>query len=120
MDALCFDDLDAFGTELDDPVEELQQDLFHRLIEKPGENPDDSDRGVGINAMLSGVVDGSLKHRIEADFVKDDRVTACNATITEVASGQTGSQFRIDIEIQPEGSISILLDPVTGTAARAA
>jgi len=107
VDALCFEDLDMFGKELDDPLAELEQDLFHRLIEPRGSNPDDPDRGLGLNDALSGVVDASLKHRIEDEFLKDDRVSGCNATI----SSNGDNTYRIDIDIEPEGSLAVLLTP---------
>ena len=47
-DLLCLDDLDLFATEIDDPIGELEQDLYHRLIELPGTNPDDVNRGLGL------------------------------------------------------------------------
>jgi phage baseplate assembly protein W len=95
-DLRCFDDLDAFGAETSDALEELEQDLYHRLIEPRGSNLDDPDRGLGIEDMLSGEVDPGLKQRIEAELRKDERVTAVSASITEIATGS----FRIEVHIE--------------------
>jgi len=82
MDLVCYEDVDLFAAETSDEWEILEQDLYHRLIEEPGSNPDDPDRGVGISNLLSGVVRPELFARlIEADFLKDDRVASCKATI---------------------------------------
>jgi hypothetical protein len=95
MDAVCFLDLDPFATEMDDPLGELYQDLVHRLIEEPGSNPDDVDRGVGITDRLSGAYSPAIAREVELDFAKDERVQACSCTVVEGA--KAGSY---DVEIQ--------------------
>lgn len=97
----CFDDLDMFGAETTDDLENLAQDVYHRLIEPPGSNLDDKTRGLGLPGMLSGVFDPSLPQKIEAEIRKDPRVTAVAATITDVSvSDQSGAQLQIDIEVE--------------------
>lgn len=110
-DALCLDDLDAFGTEIDDPLEELAQDLYHRLLEPPGSNIDDPDRGVGLVDMISGsLTPDQIKHAIEMDFQKDDRVAAVSADVQQTSSGQAGAEYRITISIEAnEGKLGITL-----------
>lgn len=111
----CFDDLDEFGAETADAYEELLQDLYHRLIEPPGSNIDDRDRGLGIEDALSGRVASALKHRIEVELRKDDRVTAVDAQITEI---ETGS-FRIAISIEAdEETLGLVLETDAGGALR--
>lgn len=107
VDVICFDDLDLFGRELNDPLEELRQDLYHRGIEPPGSNIDDSDRGLGLDGSLNGPVDRGLKHQIEAEFRKDDRVDAVNAEITEVDE----SSYRVAIEVEPGGGLELQVGP---------
>ncbi|MDB4992795.1 MAG: hypothetical protein JWM74_227 [Myxococcaceae bacterium] len=99
----CFEDMNEFGRELEDPLEELLQDLFHRLEERPGSNPDDVDRGVGVEDALSGPEDSTLAKRIEIDFKKDDRVDAVRASISrddDATSPQQGASYRIEIEVE--------------------
>ncbi len=107
VEALCLDDLDRFGTELDDPLEELYQDLYHRLIEAPGSNLDDPARGYGIEGRLSGVASGpSIKHGIEAEMDKSPSVRSARAVVTETAKGE----YRIEIAIvADEGDLNITL-----------
>ncbi len=110
-DALCLDDLDLFGGEIDDPLQELAQDLYHRLIEAPGSNLDDPARGFGLEGRLSGsgrpgTIAASLAHEIEAEMRKDDRVRNAIATVTSPAAGE----YRIDLQIQAdEGVLKITL-----------
>lgn len=110
-DALCLDDLDMFGTELDDPLEELGQDLYHRLIEAPGSNLDDPNRGYGLEGRLSGGGRGStfatsIQHGIESELSKDERVLQVRATVDSPAVGE----YRIQIEIvADEGALGISL-----------
>lgn len=94
----CYSDMDRFGSETANALEDLAQDLFHRLIEPRGSNLDDPDRGLGIEDALNGVVDSNLKLQIEAELRKDERVTAVSASITEI---ETGS-FRIEIDIEAD------------------
>jgi hypothetical protein len=97
----CYDDVDQFGAETVDEYEELLQDCYHRLIEEPGSNIDDPDRGLGIEDMLSGPLDPLLKQRIEAELRKDERVSSSAATITEIEAGS----FRIEIQIEVDESV---------------
>jgi hypothetical protein len=114
VDALCMNDLDLYGRDLNDPLGELYQDLVHRLFELLGSNADDADRGVGIEDMLSGgfvATNGgpgvSTAHRIEKDFLKDDRVKEVAANVVERAAGD----FEINIQIVAnEGTLGITLE----------
>ena len=99
VDLLAFEDLDLFGTELDDPLEELRQDLFHRMIETPGSNLDDEGRGLGLLDMLSGQFDLSLASRIEAECRNDNRVAVARCFLTDLGGGS----FRAVLEVQANG-----------------
>ena len=56
----CFEDMDQFGSETVDELENLAQDLYHRLIEDPGSNLDDPSRGMGLlNVLSAGVSDAN-------------------------------------------------------------
>lgn len=107
MDLRCFDDLDLFGEETANPLEELEQDLYHRLITPPGRNPDDPDGGIGLLDLLSGDYDISIPSRIEAEIRKDTRVLAVAVLVTEVANGQ----YRVQIDVQAdEGVLGMTLE----------
>lgn len=113
-DLLCTNDLDPMAAEIDDPVDELEQDFYHRLIEPYGSNLDDPDRGVGLEDMLSGVVDNSLASRIDAEGKKDDRIDSVSTIVT-----QTGPEtYQITIEIQPTGALLLEADVAAGTVRR--
>jgi hypothetical protein len=116
VDLLCFDDVDMMATELDDPLAEALQDFYHRLIEDPGSNPDDPDRGVGLVSMLSSVQDPSLAGRIDAEAKKDDRFDGADTTVTDLGNGK----FSILIELTPQGSLLIEADAAARTVARVA
>lgn len=100
MDLVCLDDLDEFASETDDELEQLAQDLEHRLLEEYGSNPDDEDRGVGLLSRLSSTDDErKIARLIEADFVKDDRVLSVVASVTVANNGNAGAVFSISIEV---------------------
>jgi hypothetical protein len=100
MDLVCQDDLDEFGGETDDELEQLAQDLLHRLLEDYGSNPDDEERGVGLMSRLSGTDSPTMIARlIEADFLNDDRVLTCVATVALVGAGNTGAVATLSITI---------------------
>ena len=111
-DALCIDDLDLFGTELNDPLQELAQDLYHRIIEAPGSNLDDPARGYGLAGRLSGAGRSSdlltsIRHGIEAELRKDDRVLDVRATVESPATGE----YEVTVEIVAnEGVLGIKLE----------
>lgn len=90
-----YDDLDAFGEETVDELEDLEQDIYHRLIEPRGSNIDDPDRGLGIEDRLGGIVDPSLAQDIEDELRKDERVSNVSARVTELDS----SRYQIDIQV---------------------
>lgn len=95
-DALCFDDLDEFGRELDDPIAELEQDIVHMLFESYGSNPDVPQRSVGLEDDLSGPIDTGLKYRIESKLTNDTRIVGAQAVLTKLDDGTV----RIDLKIQ--------------------
>ncbi len=111
VDALCLDDLDLFGGEINDPLVELAQDLYHRIIEAPGSNLDDPARGYGIEGRLSGsgrsrVLTTSIQQGVEAELRKDSRVFEARAAVDSPAVGE----YRIDIQIVcDEGELGITL-----------
>lgn len=99
----CLEDMQAFDRELDDPWEELEQDLLHRLIEPPGSNIDDPERGLGLRSRLSGIDDPNLGRDIELEWEKDDRVEAVRALVTRPdssASPQQGVLYLIETEVE--------------------
>ena len=100
MDLACYYDLNLMGREVSDPLEELAQDVYHRLIETPGSNIDDPDRGLGLEDALSGPYDPTLGARIEAELRKDDRIGGVSATVLLVEDGH----YEIAIEIEVDGS----------------
>ncbi len=100
MDLVAFDDLSSFGLETTSALQELEQDLYHRLVETPGSNLDDPNRGLGIDDALSGALDRTLGARVEAEFRKDPRVDDVQARVTQLTSGgNQGGSFRLDIDI---------------------
>jgi hypothetical protein len=98
MDGLAFDDMDEFARELDDPREELVQDVIHLLIETYGSNPDVRTRGVGLIGALSGPANRipSIKAQAEAQLHDDSRLT--NATVDITPTGNRG-EYRIDLAL---------------------
>lgn len=99
-DLRCLEDLDLYGAECTSALEELVQDLFHRLLERPGENLDDPDRGLGLGDLLSGPVDANkLSALIKRELQKDTRVTSADVTVTEVQNGNGPSTVTIAIVV---------------------
>jgi hypothetical protein len=96
MDVVCFDDLDEFGRDLDDPLEELMQDVVHMLFESFGTNPDAIGRSIGLDDALSGPADPNLRRRIEQKLAADPRIFAAQATISKIEDGR----YQIDLKLQ--------------------
>lgn len=99
MDVVCFDDLDEFGRDLDDPLEELLQDVVHMLFESFGTNADAPDRSIALEDALSGPTDPALRHRIESKLTDDPRIDAAQATLTD----EGNNIVRIDLKLQVNG-----------------
>lgn len=109
MDLLCYDDLDEFGRELDDPLAELEQDLVHMLLESYGTNIDASSRSIGLQDYLSGSPSSTLKNFIEGKLNSDSRV---DQSSVEIALTST-NWYKIDIKLvlnETELGISLLYD----------
>jgi phage baseplate assembly protein W len=108
VDVLCNDDLDLYGRDLDDPMAELEQDVLHALLEPFGSNPDAPERGIGLEAALSGPHDPALAHRIETMLREDDRIADVEVTIAEEAERLS----RIEIAITAnEGELAMQFAP---------
>jgi hypothetical protein len=100
MDLVCVDDLDEYASETDDELEGLAQDLYHRLLEDFGSNPDDEARGVGLLSRLSGHDEPTMIARlIESDFLLDDRVISCVAIVKFAGESNSGAFATVDIVV---------------------
>lgn len=95
-DLVGFDDLDEFANELDDPIAELEQDVYHRLYESYGSNLDvPPEASIGVIDMLNGPFDPQLGQRVETGLTKDDRISAAQAQVTRDGAGR----FRLGVEL---------------------
>ncbi len=103
-DVRCFDDLDLFGRETVNELEDVDQDLYHRLLEARGSNPDDLERGLGLRSRLSGRPDPGLRSRAEDECQRDPRVEAVRGTVVELGSGAT-SIPRLELEVEVNGQL---------------
>jgi len=113
MDVVCEDDLDEFGTELDDPIQELWQDILHMILESFGSNAAATDRSVGLEDELSSASSpAAIKHRIETKLCDDPRIIAVEIVFSEVDS-QAGSALDVELKIQAnagELGVTLLFD----------
>jgi len=109
-DIVCEYDLDPYGRELSNADQELWQDLLHRLIEDPGSNLDDGDRGVGVFSLLSSSTSlQHIAHAIESDFRKDARVQVVKATVG------TAKAARITVEVVTMSNSTLSFDVSSGS-----
>lgn len=100
VDLDWFDDMDPFAGELTDPVAILKQDVYHMLIESPGSNLDDPDRGIGLEERLSSVANlRALESHIDAELQKDPRIDVAHTTIAAVGDGS----YTVSILIEYDG-----------------
>jgi hypothetical protein len=109
MDVICYDDLDAFGRDLDDPLTELEQDIVHLLLESIGSNCDAPDRSIGLDDALSGQPDLSLKHRIEQKLMDDPRILAARAIFTTISDDKIQIELQIQVD-QTQLGITVVVD----------
>ncbi len=113
-DVVCTLDVDPMAAETQSDLETLEQDVFHILIETLGSNPDDPNRGVGVEELLSGKLDDvqKLTGRCEQQLLEDDRIDACKATLTP----QSDWSFILHIEIGVDGTVLGLSYAYSATA----
>lgn len=105
-DLVGLDDIDTLGAETLTDLETFEQDVYHILLEAPGSNPDDIDRGIGIASLLSGKQPDLLAaaSTVDAQLAKDERCHQSTTTIgTEIVNGER--VFAIQIEVQVDGSV---------------
>lgn len=115
-DLVCVLDLDANGNETKSDLETLEQDVLHVLLETIGSNPDDPDRGVGIDQLLSGTLDDlqKLPRTIENQLESDDRIDGCSAALSVLPgtsaspSAALSNSYLLAIQIQVDGSVITL------------
>lgn len=103
-DLVCELDADPFARETASDLENLMQDVLHVLIEDAGSNLDDPDRGIGIDALLSGS-DVQLTFaaaQIDAQITKDSRIDSSSTTLSQPDGG-----FVLNGEKFPAGSFLI-------------
>lgn len=103
MDLAGYEDVDEFMGEVDDPLVELSQDVYHRMVEPFGSNLDvPADASLGLEDILHGTYDGTLPSIVENGLSLDERIDAVKATVTDVegtASSTGARSLRMDVEI---------------------
>jgi hypothetical protein len=102
-DLVCVLDLDPNGNETRSDLQTLEQDVLHVLIELLSSNPDDPDRGVGVDQYLSGTQDDLAKvpRIIENQLEQDDRIDGCSANLSQQADGL----WVLSIQVQVDGVV---------------
>ena len=102
-DLVCVSDLDPLASETVNEEQNLEQDCFHALLQRPKSNPDAPDRGVGVETYLSGTSNDllGLPAAIVADLEKDPRVASVSAPVTLQPDGS----YRIDVEIETKSGL---------------
>lgn len=115
-DGLCLDDLDEFGRELYDPLEELVQDVVHMLLEPWGSNIDAPSRGCGLGAALSGSAKNlpRMQSLIAHQLQQDDRIS--DATVDIQPTGDRGSwSVKLVLQLHTETlNIALVVDSAGG------
>lgn len=103
-DLVCVDDLDPGGSETTSDLQALQQDLYHILVEAFGSNPDDPNRGIGVEGLLGGTSANlqAAASSIDSQFRKDDRVEQSQTTLTYDPSAD---EYTIGVQVVPVGSL---------------
>lgn len=115
VDVILGDDLDIQGAEWNDPIAELEQDIYHRLITPAGYNIDDPDFGLGLVQMLGGPEDPALASRVDAECKKDDRVDGTQTIVERLsAAGDPNGVYRITVNLSPQGSVVLEASLATG------
>lgn len=104
------DDMDLFGADTTDDLEDLEQDVMHVLIQDRGSNLDDLDRGLNLDARLSSIEDPSLKRQAEVEVGKDDRVQVATASLVVDPDGTR----RLDVTAQFDGAVVQVSRPLGG------
>lgn len=89
MDLRCYTDLDPFGEECATPLEELEQDVIHRVTTRRGTNLDDPDFGESVFDWLSSAAadTDAMRAELEAEIAKDPRVAAVTVTVEKPEAG---------------------------------
>ncbi len=98
-DLACELDCNPFMTETTSDLQNLIQDVLHVLRELPGSNPDDPNRGVGVELYLGGTTDMFTKlcNTIELQLNQDSRIDSTSASATPNTDGTF--LIRIDIAV---------------------
>lgn len=98
-DLVCEADLDPFATETTSDLQTLTQDVYHILKEFPGSNPDDPDRGIGVETYLSGTADAlrTLPGLIQHQLLVDPRIDTCTATVTQTDDDKFALQILLGV-----------------------
>lgn len=90
------DDLDPMGREAS-AIEDVGQDLYHRLITRQGTILDDPDFGLDVRLWLSDDVPPSAATMVEEELAKDARVLSVSAKVARPSPDAI--EIRADVEL---------------------
>lgn len=104
-DLVWLDDLDLYGSELDDPQAEIEQEVLHILGEVKGSNIDDPDRGEGLFDLLSGpgIDTGALARRLTSTL---NRIDGVESAVVEIAETSPGT-YEVEVSLRPDDELKI-------------
>lgn len=108
-DVVCVLDVDAFGRETTSNLQSLEQDVFHRLIETPGSNPDDPTLGIGVEEMLSGAspVLAHITRNINQQLANNPRIDSVSSTLTKGVDDENGNAtYDLGISMVVDGTVT--------------
>lgn len=88
-DLVCDLDVDPFASETTSDLQNLIQDVYHLLLEYPGSNLDDPQRGIGVEQYLSSNDKqfSGLPGIIDTQLSEDERIDSSNTTLTQNNDG---------------------------------
>jgi hypothetical protein len=109
-DVVCYDDVDELGLECTSELQVLEQDVYHVLKQELGSNPDDPDRGIGIEGKLSGTETDFLllPSEIDSQLREDDRIDDSQTTIIKLSVAGGGVAYTVNVQIWVDGAVYTL------------
>ena len=98
FDLRCLDDLSLDAAECSNEVEELEQDVYHRISTTKGQNIDDENLGQSISDFLSQKFDlVTAQKLLEHEIEEDPRVHRATAVIVESSEPHV---YNVAIEVE--------------------
>lgn len=112
---VCLDDFDPYGAETTSDLQNYTQDIYHRISQAHGSNPDAPDAGAGGETILStSRTPAEIQNLFVTEALNDPRTITATCAVTQLEDGSMTARLSATTDsFHLEATLSVSKQGVT-------